>query len=225
MWNNGAYTADEVYVDETSSATITYSDIDDSDLSAGTGDIDANPTFARNPAAGPDGVWGTSDDDYGDLQLVLGSPGIDAGNNADIPSDVTTDILGNPRIINSADTSDNADGIVDMGAYETFPVYVDSGIESGISFGGIQPQIDNAGTSWANAYTDLNDAAGPLPIWPDAFRSRWNLQPRPGGHFNFQSRQRRRPLRRIRWQRNRNPRSSRYHQQPQRPHRRPQWCR
>jgi hypothetical protein len=46
----------------------------------------------------------------GNLRLQLTSPAIDAGNNAAVPSGVTTDLDGNPRIFGVA---------VDMGAYES----------------------------------------------------------------------------------------------------------
>ena len=46
----------------------------------------------------------------GDLHLSIGSPAIDAGNNTFIAG-VIFDLDGNPRIMN---------GIVDMGAYETY---------------------------------------------------------------------------------------------------------
>jgi len=59
---------------------------------AGTGNIDANPMFA---------------DDDG--RLLAGSPCIDAGNDAAVPSGVTTDLDGNPRIQGTC---------VDMGAFE-----------------------------------------------------------------------------------------------------------
>ena len=71
------------------------------------------PGFLRRPFAGPDGVWGTVDDDYGDLRLRTGSPAIDAGANyhavAAAGAPLATDILGNPRIQN---------GTVDIGAIE-----------------------------------------------------------------------------------------------------------
>jgi len=64
---------------------------------SGTGNIDGavNPLFI-NP-------------DAGDYRLQPCSPAINAGDNSAIPSEITTDILGNPRI---------AESTVDIGAYE-----------------------------------------------------------------------------------------------------------
>jgi hypothetical protein len=78
----------------------------------GAGNLDADPLFVRNPMPGPDGDWGTADDDYGDLRLRPGSPAIDAGDTAAVPAGVTTDLAGQPRVQGSA---------VDMGAYESEP--------------------------------------------------------------------------------------------------------
>ena len=58
----------------------------------GIGNIGSNPSFAD-----------------ADGRLSASSPCIDAGNNGAVSSDITTDLDGNPRIIND---------IVDMGAYE-----------------------------------------------------------------------------------------------------------
>ena len=44
-----------------------------------------DPAFIRSPSVGPDGVWATTDDDYGDLRLQAGSPCIDAGDNSAVP--------------------------------------------------------------------------------------------------------------------------------------------
>jgi hypothetical protein len=52
--------------------TVTNSDIKDG--YAGTGNISAVPQFVRSPWAGPDGDFGTMDDDFGDLRLRTGSP-------------------------------------------------------------------------------------------------------------------------------------------------------
>lgn len=61
--------------------------------------------------------------------LLLGSPAINAGDNSRVPSGVTTDVAGNPRIAN---------GTVDMGAYENHVAWhVDgnaNGTQSGLSF-------------------------------------------------------------------------------------------
>ena len=97
------------------------------------GNISADPLFvAASP--GPDGIWGTADDTFGDLHLLPGSPGIDAGNNADVPADTadlngngdTTeplpfDLAGASRFADDPNTPDTGAGtapIVDIGAYE-----------------------------------------------------------------------------------------------------------
>ena len=56
-----------------------------------------------------EGTWGTADDDYGDLRLTNLSPARDSGDNSALPAGLTTDLAGQPRIVN---------GTVDMGAYE-----------------------------------------------------------------------------------------------------------
>ena len=96
------------------------------------GNTHANPLFARNPSPGPDGTWGTDDDDYGDLVplessdsgegIYYDSPLIDLGDAADLPPDIMDlngngntseslpfDARGNPRQSGSAP---------DIGAYE-----------------------------------------------------------------------------------------------------------
>jgi hypothetical protein len=78
--------------------------------------LDADPKFGRMPSAGPDDEWGSADDDFGDLCLQPSSSAIDAGDADAIPADVTTDLLGNDRIIN---------GWVDMGAHEFLAAVID----------------------------------------------------------------------------------------------------
>jgi hypothetical protein len=85
-----------------SSPTVTYSNIQDG--YSGTGNINSDPLFVD--ADGPDNIVGTLDDN---LRLQSGSPSINTGNNAAVPTGVTTDLEGKPRIQN---------GTVDMGAYE-----------------------------------------------------------------------------------------------------------
>ena len=84
---------------------VTYSDVQGG--FAGMGNIDADPLFIHP--------------DNGDYRLSPGSPCIDAGDNTAVPRDITTDLDGNPRFVDDADTKDTGNGrrpIVDMGAYE-----------------------------------------------------------------------------------------------------------
>ncbi|MBN1513490.1 MAG: right-handed parallel beta-helix repeat-containing protein [Phycisphaerae bacterium] len=71
------------------------------------GNISVDPRFVQTPDAGPDGAWGTPDDDPGNVHLLPSSPGIDAGDNAFAFGDF--DLDGLPRI---------AWCNVDMGAHE-----------------------------------------------------------------------------------------------------------
>jgi len=56
-----------------------------------------------------------------DLRLSPGSPCLDAGDNAEVPTGVTTDLAGNPRFADDPSVADTGSGtapIVDLGAYE-----------------------------------------------------------------------------------------------------------
>lgn len=82
---------------------------------SGTSNQRQSPRFLAAPTSGPDGTWGTSDDDYGDLRLREDSPAIDNGFlvalnlDGDDQRDVTTDLFGRPRV---------QDGAVDIGPTE-----------------------------------------------------------------------------------------------------------
>lgn len=89
----------------------------DSTNLTGNGCIDLDPQFLRIPSKGSDGVWGTSDDDYGDLRLRITSPCTDRGDNSMVPAGITTDIAGNSRIIDVPGVRD-PNAITDIGAYE-----------------------------------------------------------------------------------------------------------
>ena len=117
LWGNSG----EQVHNEASSPTVSYNNIQDG--YGGTGNIDEDPKFVRDPYDGGDG-WGDDNDDWGNLHILPGSPCIDAGDNNSVPIGVTTDLDGKPRFTNDPDTTDTGNGtppIVDMGAYEHQP--------------------------------------------------------------------------------------------------------
>ncbi len=133
-WGNfdssGTSEAAQITVAPSSTVNVSYSCIQGlSGGLGGIGNIGTDPMFVD--AAGPDGMFGTDDDD---VHLLAASPCIDAGNNwgvspdtADLDGDGDTreltpwDLDGNPRF--NADPADFDPGcgvpvVVDMGAYE-----------------------------------------------------------------------------------------------------------
>lgn len=97
--------------------------------------LTANPRLMRNPSWGADGVWGTGDDDYGDLRLQAGSPAVDAGTNGAVSADLLDldadgdraeplpfDVAGAARFVDmpAADTGFGSPPLVDLGAYEAW---------------------------------------------------------------------------------------------------------
>jgi hypothetical protein len=131
LWGNTATNGAQIH-NVSSSPTISYSLVWGG--WGGTGNIDADPQFVRNPDPG-DGDWTTpGDNDYGDLRLRLTSPAIDAGDNIALPLDpfdldgdgntaelLPLDLDGYPRCVDIPDVPDTGVGpapIVDMGACE-----------------------------------------------------------------------------------------------------------
>lgn len=84
---------------------VNYSDVQGWDGSFSGGNNNTNDPLFVDPN-GADNIPGTEDDN---LRLSAGSSSIDTADNSAVPSGLTTDLDGNPRIEN---------GTVDMGAYE-----------------------------------------------------------------------------------------------------------
>ena len=167
FWGNTATSfGNEMNLWYTSIINVDYSDIqggilgitgDESHtINWGSGNIDADPLFVRNPDNGGDG-WGDdpgtpgvdegTNDDYGNLRLLSGSPCIDAGDNAAVLAGIVTDLNGFPRFIDDICTTDTGSGtppIVDMGAYE----YLRSDINSD-GTGGLE-DFAKLGSNWSD---------------------------------------------------------------------------
>ena len=181
LWDGG----DEVWINDGSTVSLTYSDVQGG--WPGAGNIDAAPLFVD--ADGPDDIVGTEDDD---LYLSPGSPCIDSADDTAVPPDAADldddgntaertplDLAGEPRFADDPDTADtgvpdppNYLEIVDMGAYE---------------FQGVSPPpprlfVDadatgaNNGTSWEDAYNDLQDALDAAAAWPGVVTEIWVAQ-------------------------------------------------
>jgi hypothetical protein len=127
LWGNQAPVGPEVYVAAGAGPAVERA------LIAGgcpagatcTAVLDEDPLFVRAPDAGPDGTWGTEDDDYGDLRVQAGSPALDYGLTSLLPADtwdidgdgdrtevLPLDVAGGRRVWGPE---------VDVGAYERGP--------------------------------------------------------------------------------------------------------
>ena len=119
IWNDSAQVGPEIYKFN-SDLNVSYSDTADSSLEAdGSNNISSDPMFVRGPQRPAwTASWGTSDVTYGILRLV--DPALQQSMPAitpPVPAGVTTDIAGQSRIIDSADTSDTADAIMSTWAH------------------------------------------------------------------------------------------------------------
>ena len=132
-------------------AQVTYSDVEGG--FSGAGNIAANPQFVSQAG--------------GNYRLLTGSPCADAGDGTVLAASVTTDLDGNPRLLDG-----DLDGttVVDMGAYELHPVTSDVA-ESGATMitlaqphepvdGGPVPLRYRVGPGGSMVQLDIFDVAG-----------------------------------------------------------------
>ena len=129
---------------------------------------DGNLVGVANPGLGTLGNYGGPTQT---MALLPGSPAIDAGNNSLIPSGVTTDQRGLPRIVN---------GTVDIGAFESsgFTIAVTSG--SGQSASGARSRP--AGRDRHGEQPDRAGGGGFGDLHPAGQRSVGDDLGKPGGH-------------------------------------------
>jgi len=147
---------DEVVAEGSSTAVITYSNVEGG--WAGAGNIDAEALFAD--ADGADDVVGTEDDD---LQPVAGSPCVDSGDNSAVSASIETDIAGRVRIMNDA---------VDMGAHELQAhLYVDTVTGDDLN-DGLTPE-----TAFSTIQKGINSAEGgyTVLVYPGVYTESMNF--------------------------------------------------
>lgn len=136
--NTGVPSSTNSMYDAGSAPVITYCLIEG--LLIGTGSISGDPLFINRVAAS------AAPTTTGDYHIQPCSPVLNAGENSYIPSGITTDIDGNPRINY---------GFVDMGAYEK-QLQLAVPDANGIVY--VDYTKTGNGSSWANAVADLSDA-------------------------------------------------------------------
>lgn len=138
----------------------------------GGGNLDQDPLFFEaDTLAGDDAILATIDDR---LTITAGSPVIDAGDSGLVPSGVSTDITGNPRV---QDLDGDGTAVVNIGAYEVFPKVAVASIgsvtnvtdssaafEGTVNAGGVETTVDFRLYPAANVDDDTLITASESPL-------------------------------------------------------------
>lgn len=133
-----------------SNVNIQYSIVEEASFAPANNNINADPLF-KNGAGG-------------DFRLKLGSPAINSGSNAAVPSEITMDLAGKGRVNG---------GIVDRGAFEfASRLYVNH------SAGGA-----NTGANWADAFSNLNTALGATEAGTEVWVAKGSYSPNSGSAY------------------------------------------
>ncbi len=136
-----------------SGGTVSYSNVQGG--FSGTGNLNIDPRFVN--ASGSD------------FRLQQCSPAIDAGTNANAPA---TDFEGNTRPFNATGVSN-----ADMGAYEYQSTYdvctACINVTGGIVYVNASASGSNNGSSWANAFTELQSALSIARTYPSCVSQIW----------------------------------------------------
>ncbi len=185
LWQNTASFGSQIAIGSgsaypgASTISVSHSDVQGGQAAAyvdpagtftwGLGNVESDPLFA-NPTGG-------------DYHLLPGSPCIDAGNNAAVPGGITTDLDGKPRFVDDPSAPDTGSGtppIVDMGAYEGATIQAQT-----IRYVKRDATGANTGTSWQDAFTDLQAALAAAVSGDEIWMATGTYKPAgPGGDRN-----------------------------------------
>ena len=184
----------QIHVGGSNFLAVTYTDIQQLveggsyDSGTNVANIDADPLFVRMPSPGPDEMWGTDDDDFGDLHLTAGSPCIDAADNVAVPADLA-DLNDNGDLLEPTpmdldllrrfvddlaaenvgnDSPEYLNTWVDMGAYEFNPCPWDFDDDGSVGAFDLAQLLGAWGTSTCPPYPDpdfsLDCDVGPFDL-------------------------------------------------------------
>jgi hypothetical protein len=143
LWANGG---EPIFDGSGNTINVTYSTLQTANVYAGTGNSNANPQLMNlYDGDGANNTFRNGDDGF---RLRTGSPCVNSGNNADVPPALTTDIMGGARTQTVT---------VDRGAYEGAFTPTCS-FTNRTAFVAAGAAGANNGTTWANAYTNLQTA-------------------------------------------------------------------